>query len=161
MPTTTTSTIQIDEELECLFAGAATAGLDAAGSDCAGSELTNPDDESADAAGALDAAPTELRPGERLAGADVARRVGLVLVDGFGVGVGLGFLTTTVGVGEGGGGGEAARAAAGSATSYTALCTPSLPTITERPSRVKAIASSWCCSGIGNACSVPFTPTAQ
>ena len=165
MHTTTASRTQRSHEFFRLVSCVWICSCAAPDDDAAAGEVPGPDarrDENADDAGALDPGAAELTAGNRLVGADVATGVELVLGEVFDVGFGVGFLTATdaVGVGEGGGGGAAARAA-GSATSYTALCTPSLPTITEPPSRVNAIASSCLCSGTGKACRVPFTPTAQ
>lgn len=89
---------------------------------------------------------------------------GLVETVGFTVGltVGTGFVVgRAVGVGGVFEAASAAIASAGKAIRYTALCMPSLPTSTDFPSRVKAIASSCFCSVTGNSCSSPLTPTDQ
>lgn len=121
MHTTTASTTQRSHEFFRLVSCVWVCSCAAPDDDAAAGEVAGPDvsrDESADDAGALDPMAGELAAADTLASADVATRVGLVLVNGFGVGLGVGFLTATeaVGVGEGGGGGAAARAAAGSGT---------------------------------------------
>ena len=75
-----------------------------------------------------------------------------------GLTVGTGVVVGLVDVGVPPAAASAAIASAGNAIRYTALCTPSLPTRTDFPSRVKAIASSCFCSVTGNSCSSPLTP---
>ena len=149
---------------ECAAPAGETSSPADADAGTAGTELTN-DGLNGGVSKAAELAGTDVAGGPLVDGAVPDDAVGVGFTDGVELCVD-GFADVALGVGArvgvGVGVGEVAPTApAGNPMRYTPLCTPSLPTSTDFSSRVKAIASSCCCSVTSNAVNVPVTPTDQ